>query len=218
LLLSVVGRLAREGLVCPPDEALDLVHDFFADEVPTLLQRYDERRSAFSTYLYLAFHRFARRRLARRLRQAAILADARWCRDHAYEPGLVDALAASEVRQALEALSEGDRNLLLEYLDTDRPSERRMAASRHWSRYRLRTEIVEAFGKLAAQFARPTGVGLEDWKVAELAWKYGYTVDEAAKELGRRPSEVRAARDRCRQRLAALLLPRSADRGAKNDE
>lgn len=205
LLLSIVARLAREGYTCPTDEALDLVHDFFVDEAPKLLQRYDQRRAALTTYLYVAFRRFARRRLARRVRQAQVWEDARSCRVPDHLPGAVEAVEAREVRDALEAIPESDKQLLLEYFDAERPSERLMAARRDWSRYQLRIQLIEALGRLATKLARPDGIAPADWEIAKLAWKYGYTVPEVAEELDRNASDIRAARDRCRRRLATLL-------------
>jgi hypothetical protein len=64
-LWPVVGALARRGFAVAPDEARDLMHDFYLDEWERLGTLYDPSRGPFERYLLAAFFQFARRRIAR---------------------------------------------------------------------------------------------------------------------------------------------------------
>ena len=56
------GVLLRKGYFVTPDLARDLIHDFYVEGWPGVVERFDEELSQFSTYLSIAFYRFARRR------------------------------------------------------------------------------------------------------------------------------------------------------------
>src|ERR1051326_8031872 len=73
MLLSAVRALVKKGLDVKSDEYLDLVHDFYIEELPGALDRYDSGRGKFSTYLYRAFVYFACRRATRTTRQNELL-------------------------------------------------------------------------------------------------------------------------------------------------
>src|SRR5690242_11774226 len=82
-LWSVLGALARRGFVAQPDEAGDLLHDFYAGEWEKVCDHYDPKRGPFKHYLVKSFFQFARRRIARdysrkkRMLEFAGLADIR---------------------------------------------------------------------------------------------------------------------------------------------
>ena len=63
LLWGVLSRLARDGYVAPPNDARDLIQDFYADEWRGLVERHDPERGSPTAYVAGAFYRFARRRI-----------------------------------------------------------------------------------------------------------------------------------------------------------
>src|SRR4051812_39949290 len=65
LLTAALARLARNGYAVPPDEGLDLIHDFFVEAWEGLIHRFDADKASFETYIYGAFIRFARPRIVR---------------------------------------------------------------------------------------------------------------------------------------------------------
>src|SRR5437899_1486730 len=74
LFWYILSRLAREGYVAPPNEALDLVHDFYADAWTQSLKNFDPSKGVFESYVGGAFYRFARRKIIQqRHRKARIV-------------------------------------------------------------------------------------------------------------------------------------------------
>src|SRR5437870_4631773 len=122
LFFDALARLARQGFVVQPADALDLIHDFFADVWKGLAERYDSAYGSAASYTYGAFVRFARQRIIRlqrwgpRLRDMAYLADQ--AREQTVQSPLNSFVRNEEMESLQEALSElplERRTVLLEY-------------------------------------------------------------------------------------------------------
>ncbi len=215
LLLAALSRLAERGYAIPPDDALDLVHDFYLESGRGLADRYDPSRAKFETYLFAAFVRFARPRIVRLGRMRSLLmpptevhalSDGRT----AFEPGIDEAPDLDATRRALRALPPGDRALLAGYLDEAQPSERDLAATFGLTRYQLRTRLVDVLGAVAVRLGAAHGFPEPDRAIAEALWANKCSSREAAGLLRLPTSEIQAAR----RRMFARLV--HATRGTRN--
>src|SRR5688572_32018019 len=77
LLLRALGRLARTGFAIPPEEGLDLIHDFIVYEWPSAAARHDPALSDQRTFAYAAFVLYARRRIIKLRQWKSALSDVR---------------------------------------------------------------------------------------------------------------------------------------------
>lgn len=198
LLASALARLAKSGYVVPPDEGLDLIHDFFVEAWDGLIRRFDADKASFETYMYGAFVRFARPRIVRLNRLRAGLSEphalaALDLADSTFEERAlnVDLLT---VRRALARLPLAQRSLLATYVSDERPSERLLSQHLGISRYDLRLKLADALGSLAIEMGEFGGMDARGEAVAQALWRDNRTVKEAAGVLRLRASEVQAAR------------------------
>jgi RNA polymerase sigma factor (sigma-70 family) len=209
LLWLVLSRLAKSGYVTPPNDAQDLIHDFYVDEWENLKRRYDPTLGSFANYLFSAFYRFARRRIVRLQSWHSRLVDtAELARrvDHTTEPREIlerseETKAIEErlstIREALTALPTVQQAVLRDFLSSAREdtSERSLARRHGISRYRLREILVEALGRVASEQARRGAPG-SSVRAASALWQDGRTVRDTAKILGLSVGKVRLARQR----------------------
>jgi RNA polymerase sigma factor (sigma-70 family) len=199
LLFNALSRLARRGYVTPPDEGLDLIHDFFLEAWDGVNYAYDPAKSKFETYLYGSFVQFARPRIIR-LR--------RW-REGLVQPSDLAELAPSRltveatqefqpdlaaIANAVSRLSDFDRNVLLAYLTDQASSERELAQRFSLTRYRLRMCVADAFGKMAVHLGDMGPIGGLLRSVLLALWRDGRTVKETAQLLEISIPEVQAMR------------------------
>lgn len=206
LLWHAFGTLAKAGLVAPPDEARDVVHDFYVEAWPGVQRRHDPSRSAFDTYLYAAFYRFARQRLIqmRHWRQPLVgLEAAEAVRDD--RPGPEDSLQhrqlIARVRRVLDALQEPDRSLLLAYAGDAGESERSLAMRFGLTRHAVRLALARA----VTHTLLGLGDALDDDSpraVLQALARHGHSVRRAAMALRLPVRVVQHIRDR---HVAALL-------------
>jgi RNA polymerase sigma factor (sigma-70 family) len=210
LFFHAVGKLAAQGFVIPPDEVLDVVHDFFLEEWSGLRERFEANKSQFSTYVYAAFVRFARRRSIALQRFRNSLRDSKEIARLIDESEHVDTDPARKhdiavVTNALAKLPSLQKELLLRYLDSLETSERALAAEYSLSRYKVRALLVEAFGATAGALGALKTASKSDWEVGVAIWQEGRSIEDAAAALGISPMEARAAHNRNRQAIAECV-------------
>jgi RNA polymerase sigma factor (sigma-70 family) len=225
LLWRVLADLARRGFVLPPDEARDVMHDFYTSEWARLEGRFDPSKGKPENYVYLAFYRFARPRIVRlrnwrgRLRDIRQLLD---CPDPT--PGPEEGVAASEevarVRRAIARLPEPDLRIVSDFLFSGNQSERMLAQRHALSRYEVRKILVSCFARLAQELLRNpqeslmeqlatvkgklTPDDLDHWMVLA-TWGEGHSASAAAAVLGTSEERVRSAQRKYVRNLIASL-------------
>jgi len=218
LLFGALAKLARTGLVVPPDESLDLIQSFFAEVWPGLEARFDPKRARFETYLYGAFLRFARPRIQALVTWRSRLVDA--VELHAVaQQGSADAAASQDVervRNAIAALPELERAVLLGLVE-DGETERALARRLGHSRHRIRSALVDALGRVALAVAERDDTSEIDWRVARTLWVEGLPPPAAAARLGISGAALQQARARLFQRFSKGLDLRHAERVARNE-
>ena len=206
LLFGVLGNLARKGLAIPPDEGMDLIHDFLASDWNGLADRYDPKRGAqFSTYLFSAFYRFANRR-GRRLRAWKLQLNG--IQELKQAPAPVETRLEGEYaavfRVAAHRLPPATLVVLNEWLGNGL-SERALCERFGESRYRIREKLVDAIGQLVVQLGestdRPEFLSRRDWEVANALWRDAYPPSAVAKRLVMSVPEVQERRHRIYHRL-----------------
>lgn len=202
LLFGALARLARTGFTVPPADGLDLIQDFFAERWTAVSKNFDPTRGTkLETYVYQAFVRFARPRIAQLHRWRNLLVDAAYL---ATIPDTSDdALTRSEAEEAVLAvqgaiagLPELQRDVVVAYFSAERASERAIAEKFPMSRYRLRKTLVEAFAGIAVAIGKRGGISEDDWRVAQAIWSERRTLAETADALGLTLEQVRRARER----------------------
>jgi RNA polymerase sigma factor (sigma-70 family) len=184
LLLSAVAALARKGFDINPGEGLEVVHDFYLEALPGLLERYDASRARFSTYLYGAFLRFARPRIVRSLRWKRLLVPL----DDAIEYAIAfDERPSQESQQsvaaALERLPKPLRDVLEARL-AQHQSERQIAKGLGVSRYVVRQRLAEALGRVAIVIGHAETIREDLRPFAIRLWRDEVPLMALAGELG----------------------------------
>jgi hypothetical protein len=200
LLFHALSKLARQGFVVSPDDALDLIHDFLAHEFGGLQRNYNPQKGGFRTYAYNAFVRFARPRIMELQRFQESLVD----------PEALDLISAPDtnyelqwsggierdVTRAIDLLPSNEASLLLTYLNSRVPSERLLAQGLRISRYEVRQTLLRALGRVVTQLGRPPGIAEKDWSVARALWKERMTIAETALSQNLTPHQARMAQAR----------------------
>ena len=196
---QVLAALGRAGYSVPPQDARDLIHDFYLEEVPGVLRRYDSGRSQFATYLSAAFYRFARRRILRLqrwrqrtvdLEQADELASAADIPEQALEWHQQTDL----IRAALRGLPALEQAILYDFLETEQPNERALAQQHSMTRYRLRETLANSVGRLLLALSGEPAPAAIDARVAKGLWVDGQSPHHVAALLGITTPEVNHAR------------------------
>lgn len=206
----VIGALARRGFAVRPDEAQDLIQDFYVDEWERLDHRYDPDRGPFERYLFAAFYQFARRRIARDYSHKKRMLELSTIGNVSDEaPSLDEELdtetRAERMRKSLARLPSAQRKALAAYLAHGAANERDVAREMGITRYRLRESLTDALGRLASELDSLRPAGDLEHKVAVALWRDGMDARETAALLGLRVPEVQAIRKRLVHHLFSSL-------------
>jgi RNA polymerase sigma factor (sigma-70 family) len=209
-LWQVLAALGRAGYFVPPQDARDLIHDFYLEQWGGLLQRYDANRSQFATYMAAAFYRFARRRiiqLERWRRRTVDLEDTAELESAAAMPDQL--LESSEqlalIRAQLAALPAQEREVLVDFLASGDAGERALAQRHSLTRYRVRETLANAVGRLLVALAADAVPTTRDARIAKSLWVDGLTARQVASMDGIDTAEVNAARLRFVAKLMQSL-------------
>jgi RNA polymerase sigma factor (sigma-70 family) len=202
LLFGALSKLAGSGFAVPPDEGLDLIHDFFIEAWAAVESNYDPSRSKFTTYLYRSFVNFVRPRIVRSVRWRSTLLppeDLSRQIEEREEFGRHSVNAAQSpdlwaVKRALEELPAADRELLLCYLEGRETSDRKLARRFLLSRYRLRLKLSDALAQVAVKMSERGSLTDPEWRLALALWQDKRTIREAANMLNRSIGEVQEMR------------------------
>lgn len=206
LFIAALGRLARSGFSVSPDDGMDLVHDFFAEAWAGLDKNFDSEKGSFEQYAYGAFVRFARPRIVRLKRWQNSLIGREELESFPGESLIALEVKDQErVRRALDKIPEGEQQILRRYISGEHNSERALAKELGVSRYRLRAILIDALGRLAVSFDKPSEIAPQDWKVARALWRDCRTMQEASAVLEMTPQQVRFAYSRNVRFLADIL-------------
>jgi len=204
MLLSAVASLVRRGYDMHPAEGLELIHDFYLEALPGLVERYDEKQAKFSTYLYAAFLRFARPRLLRSMRWKRMFVSFDDAIAHPSAPEnathnevLVDAVskAVAALPQDLRAVIDGRANR--------GESERQLARRLGVSRYVVRQRMAEALGRIAILIGEDEMIPEDLRPLAVRLWRDGQSLMSVAAEVGLSRQEAREHLHQLVQSLAA---------------
>jgi RNA polymerase sigma factor (sigma-70 family) len=200
--VRVLRHLVRLGYYVEEYQGLEIVHDFYADAWSGLLASFQPEKGTFTSYARGAFSRFARRRLLREARWRQLLV-----------PELVDAARASdeivattsgelaEVRNALEALSDDERELVrLRFAEGF--SERAISQRLRITRYHVRQGLAAALARIAASIREGGELSPFDLRVSRLVFLEEKPIATVALELGVTDAAVRMASRRIIGHLA----------------
>jgi RNA polymerase sigma factor (sigma-70 family) len=212
LCLQAMAKLARQGFVAAPQDALDLIHDFIADPWASARAKYDPSKGTLEALAYVAFARFARRRILGEHRARRSLADLAADETSRADPSPFSTMERIAVLEALERMKRSDRELLQAYFAPEGVSERDLARRRRVSRHEVRVALVEALARLTAALERPSGIAEPDWRALRAVWVDGYTIDEAAAGLRMTVPQVEGALGRVRRYFSENLPTNTASR------
>src|SRR3984957_8432087 len=209
-LWPVIAALARRGFAVPPDEARDLIQDFYVDEWQRFSQNYDPERGSFERYLFGAFFQFARRRIARDYSQKKRMTELSSIvnlSDGAppVEEVLDENTRANQMREALAKLESHHREALESFLQDSSANERNVARQMGITRYRLRETLTDAVGRLATQLHSLEPKNDTEQHVADALWRDGLDARETADLLGVLVSDVHVIRKRIVNHLLSAL-------------
>ncbi|MGH2396452.1 MAG: sigma-70 family RNA polymerase sigma factor [bacterium] len=207
LLFHALARLARQGFPVLPPDALDLIHDFFAEAWSGITTSYDPDKGRLESYVYAAFFQFARPRIARLWRLQRNMLDP-LVLTQVMDRESVDTQAPVEIvalRAALDRLPAPQRELLDDYTQGGMTSERAIARRHKLSRYKAKELLIDALAQLIVSLDRPPQIPQVDWEVARALWKDGRTLDETAGYLQLSIDDVRAAAARNLGFLATVM-------------
>ncbi|OGA39216.1 MAG: hypothetical protein A3G24_25010 [Betaproteobacteria bacterium RIFCSPLOWO2_12_FULL_62_13] len=209
LLFSALGKLAAQGFAVPPDDAADLVHDFFAEAWDGIAERYEPKRAGLGTYVYAAFVRFARPRIVRLQRFHGSLMEPkeleRLTEAESDAPEPENALDLQRLHEAMIALPSRNRELLEYWLKVPSGSEREAARSLGLSRYQARLQLIDALGQVSVAIGALGSVERIDRDVALAVWRDGRTIAETSARLHSTAQQVCNAYRRNQRRLERTL-------------
>jgi RNA polymerase sigma factor (sigma-70 family) len=193
LLWRVLSSLSRHGYFVPPDDARDVMHDFYLEAWSGLHNRFDADLASFPTYLSASFYRFARRRLIRmdswkrRIVSLDVIEE-----PPSDEPSPSEAYEIQErqvlISYALNALAPFERDVLSDYLTDSNASERKLAVKHAMTRYAVRETLATAIGQLARLLNRNNGAVSS--RIALQLWEEGRSLHQAATYLNISITEV----------------------------
>lgn len=210
LLFDAFARFGRLGLAVLPTDAMDLIHDFFLEAWEKVTANYDPSKGRLEPYVYGAFVHFARPRVARLFRLQRALVDPAQLQDvlderDSAEPAFASQYDREVVAKTLDKLSSEERKMLLDYFGSDRLSERSLARKYHFSRYKLREELLGALGNVIVLLNRHEEFPQSDWKIAHCLWQEHRSIAETAGYLDLTETQVRYGHQRNLRVLARLL-------------
>jgi RNA polymerase sigma factor (sigma-70 family) len=198
-LWQVLAALSRAGYFVPPQDARDLIHDFYLEEWAGVVQRYDSTLSQFTTYLSAAFFRFARRRILTLQRWRQRTVDLEETIELASTVDMPDEVIEREeeigrIRAALRTLPSEEREIIYDFLTSGEPNERALARQHSMTRYRLRETLANGLGRLLIELSGESEAATMDARVAKGLWVDGHSPHRVAALLGISTPEVNAAR------------------------
>ncbi|WP_374582874.1 RNA polymerase sigma factor [Pseudoduganella sp.] len=212
LLWRVLGSLTRDGFLVQPQDARDIIHDFYL-EWPSLAERFDAGKGEFTTYVASAFYRFGRRRQLQlhRLRSRAVELEA--CLDLAAQEPSPPEVAEwrqrlAQLQAAVATLPAAEQALLADFLSDHAPAERELAQKHRLTRYRLREQLAATVSRVALHIMHETPQS-DDARIAYQVWVADQSPRCVAAELGLSTEQVNAAKSRFARAL--LDAVRSAD-------
>lgn len=220
LFYHALASLARQGFVAQPDDALDLIHEFFADAWAGLSAHYNPASGLVAPYIYSAFTQFARRyvmrgfRARQRFSDLAELADQVASRSAPPLEFLVQKEQVDALDQALQRLPSLQRRVLLDFFASGSGSRRMLAARYEFTRYRCDEVLLAAFGGLILRMGEHDIWPPADQELAFALWYEGRTPKEAAARLCTLVPQVHETRQRLVKRLAGLLASRATRAGS----
>ena len=200
------GRLARQGFVNKRSQGLEIIHDFFSEVWPELGERFDPEQGTMDGYVTGAFARFARRRLVR---------EAFWFRHLETEPSAsmrgraaateIDPVDRQRLRDAVQALSDEDRELLQERYGQDELSERELARVRGWTRYHVRDRLARALIRVSCQFGDSGMLSASELSVARELFAEGRDLNYVANSFDMTEAQVRLMRSRILKAIGQVV-------------
>lgn len=215
LLLGVLSSLAKRGYFVPPDDARDVLHDFYIDVWRGLTERFDPAVASFRTYVANSFYRYARRRFTEMDRKRQRLAELYYFGQPEWPTMTPTPAEAAEYTQQQEILEETlqqlpDRELqiLKEYLKDENASERRIAEKLSLSRYAVRDTLASAIGRVAI-LSKGIAPNSTDAEIALQLWREGRSAKQTAEHLQLPTAHVQASKLRFARQLLASV--RSSD-------
>ena len=202
-LLRLMGALRRRGYEIPMTLALDIVHDFFVEAWPGVLEKHDPSRGALEAYVAGAFLRFAQRRVISETKWSRALDDRLDPPGPSGAPEAPTAFDAASIALALSRIGHEDRRLLLARFG-DRPkTEQALAEDLGISRYAVRSRLLEALVRLAASLGVVAPADSVEARIARMIFIEGRSLASTAASLRLTSAQVRAARGRILGSLAS---------------
>jgi hypothetical protein len=210
LLFGALATLGRRGYPIYPDEAVDLIHDFFLESWSAVVTRFDPARAKFETYLYIRFVNFARPRIVRSYRWKATMTAA-------FEPGNCEAFEREAepvqereadieaMRWATGKLPQNGRDLLEAYLSDGGATERELAQRFQLSRHKLRINLADALGRTAVYLKQTAGLSLQDQSIVLALWRDEQSVRDVSLQLRLPAAAIQATRRRLYKRLVVAM-------------
>jgi RNA polymerase sigma factor (sigma-70 family) len=198
-LWQVLAVLSRAGYFVPPQDARDLIHDFYLEEWDGVMQRYDSTLSGFPTYISAAFYRFARRRILKLQRWRQRTVDLEEAAEQASAGDMPEQVLEQQeqlamIRAALGNLPAQEREIIYDFLTRGEANERALAQQHAMTRYRLRETLVNGLGRLLIQLPDQGETAGLPARVARGLWVDGYSSHQLAALLGMSTPEVNAVR------------------------
>jgi RNA polymerase sigma factor (sigma-70 family) len=211
LLWGVLSTLSRRGYFVPPDDARDVLHDFYVEAWRGVNDRFDPAKASFRTYVANSFYLFARRRLVQMNHWRRLVVDLevdeatqRPSDEAEPEDRLELEQRLSSLESIVQKLPDFDQKLLCEYLTSDRASERRIAEAHALTRYQTRKILASAVGRIALLLQQTDGSSQEA-KIATQLWLEGRSAKEAAHFLGLSIDIVQKQRSRLASSFLASI-------------
>lgn len=198
-LWRVLAALSRAGYFVPPQDARDLVHDFYLEEWAGVVQRYDSTLSQFATYVSAAFYRFARRRILKLQRWRQRTVELEETVELGSPADLPEQMVERReqlglIRTALGNLPALERAIIYDFLTSGEPNERALAQQHSMTRYRLRETLASGLGRLLVELSGDSAPSTIDARVAKGLWLDGQSPRRVAAMLGITTPEVNVAR------------------------
>lgn len=204
LLWRVLGKLARDGYAVLPEDARDLIHDFYF-EWSALNVRYQPDKGEFAPYLATSFYRFGRRRQLQLHRLRSRSVDIEECLnlvslEMAPLVAVEKKQLATQLQSALGRLPHPQQQLFADYLSEHAPGERELAEKYQMTRYRVREMLAAAVSRVALQVMNDKRQTIEG-DVAYRLWVADQSPRTVAAELGISIEQVNQAKSRFAQAL-----------------
>jgi DNA-directed RNA polymerase specialized sigma24 family protein len=187
---------------------MDLIEDFLLEEWDGIAQRYDASKGTAGSYIAGAFVHYAQRRIARMRRWSGALRDSALLANSASTEGREETYSVGDrdiVARVVSSLPAELKAALEAYLSASGRQEREIAKGLNITRHRLRTDVADAFGRVAVAIGATQELSSDDQEIARLLWRDGLTVARVARHLNISAVEVQKVRMRVLDRLRKAL-------------